>query len=165
MKTYQQHELTAEVLTKMFGDSCDWYSVLKNGKRVGTFSELRGKVLKAQAAAELKEKQKVAQSIQNKVDTKVSIKLAKEYFETEFKSAEVFINRTQPNIHINGCKCYIICGPTKKIRLGIMHHTKTFDEMIQEAGLEGTPNMSKNHVLFDRLTLEDAKDLIKLLCN
>lgn len=159
------HELTSDVLTQLFGDSSDWCSVFKNGKRVGTFAELRAKVIASQKRADHKAKQLAAQSILRKDETKQSVKNAKEYFETEFKDANVFINRTQPNIHINGCKCYIICGPTTKVRLGIMHHTKTFDDMIQEAGIEGTPNESKNHVLFDRLTLEDAKDLIKKLCS
>ena len=40
-KHYKLHELTTEVLVEMFGDSSDWYSVLKNGKRVGSFSDLR----------------------------------------------------------------------------------------------------------------------------
>lgn len=156
--------LTQEVLVSMFGDSKDWYSVLKNGKRVGSFSDLRKRVLAAQAAREAKERAKTKAKeyyAENKDD---AINDAKKYFESEIKNGEVFINRTQPNVHINGCKCYIICGVYGKIRLGILHHTLTFDEMQTISGVKGTPNTAKNHILFDNITLDEGKDLINLLC-
>ena len=163
-KHYQKHELTTEVLVKMFGDTADWYSILKNGRRVGTISDLRAAVLKRQEQEVKKLKQSKAQSELNKSNTVRSISDAKRFFETELKNAEVFINRTQPNVHINNCKCYIVCGPTSKVRLGVKHHTKTFDDMLQEAAIPGLPNADPNHILFDNLSLDDAKDLIKLLC-
>lgn len=164
-KIYQPHELTSEILTKMFGDSCDWYSVLKNGKRVGSFSDLRKIVIKKQEDELKKAKRKSDQNILNQKNTLKSISDAKRFFESEFKDSDVFINRTQPNLIVNGSRCYIICGPTDKIRLGILHKSKTFDDMLQESGVEGLPNASKNHILFDGLTLEDAKSLIKQLCD
>ncbi|ADG60122.1 inhibitor of host transcription [Acinetobacter phage Acj9] len=156
--------LTQEVLTKMFGDSSDWYSVLKNGKRVGSFADLRKAVLDKQERDRKKAKRAEEQSTLNKHNTKRSIEDTKRFFESSIKNGKVFINRTQPNIHINDCKCYIVCGPTNKIRLGIMHHTKSFDEMQNEAGIKGLPNMSKNHILFDNIDLDEAKALIDLLC-
>ena len=152
--------LTQEVLTKMFGDSCDWYSVLKNGKRVGSFVDLRKAVLKRQEQADKAERAKMLSAL-NKDD---NIREAKLFFEREIKNGECFINKSQPNVHINGCKCYIICGNSGKIRLGVMHSTMTFDEMQQMAGRPGKPNASKNHILFDNITLDEAKDLINLLC-
>ena len=163
-KHYKLHELTTEVLVEMFGDSSDWYSVLKNGKRVGSFSDLRKAIIKRQEKEASKLKQKREQSELNKSNTVRSTSDAKRFFESELKNAEVFINRTQPNIHVNNCKCYIVCGPTDKVRLGIKHHTKTFDDMLQEASIPGLPNADPNHILFDNLSLDDAKDLIKLLC-
>ncbi len=154
------YTLTAEVLTEIYGDSADWCSVFKNGKRVGYFADLRKEYLKTQALCDKKEKQKFhADLLKND-----SIKDAKKYFEENIKNGEVFINRTQPNVHINGCKCYIICGPTEYIQLGIMHSELTFDEMQQIAGIEGRPSTSKRHILFDALKYDQARDLINLLC-
>ncbi|EQA7786889.1 transcription termination factor Alc [Acinetobacter baumannii] len=154
------HSLTPEVLVEMFGDDKDWYSVLKNGKRVGSFADLRKLVLKRQALADAEERKKFHANLM-KDD---NIKEAKKYFDENLKNAEVFINETQPNIHINGSKCYIICGSSQKIRMSIMHKDLTFDEMQNISGLEGKPSTSKRHILFDGLTLEEAKDLIILLC-
>lgn len=152
--------LTPDVLVQIFGDSKDWCSVFKKGVRVGTFSELRGKVLKKQALADSAEKRKFhAALMKNDV-----IKETKEFFGKEFKNAEVFINRTQPNIHLNGHKCYIICGSGQAVRLGIHHAELTFDEMVQLSGREAKPNTNPNHALFSNLTLEDAKALINTLC-
>lgn len=154
------HTLTPEVLTEMFGDSSDWYSVLKNGKRVGSFADLRKRVLTAQAQKDKAERAKLLAAL-NKDD---HIREARMFFESEIKNGEVFINQSQPNVHINGCKCYIICGNGYAIRLGILHATMSFDEMQQMAGRKGKPNKAKNHILFDNITLEEGKDLINLLC-
>ena len=157
---YQMHQLTPDVLVEIFGDSKDWMSVLKNGKRVGTFSELRKRVLDAQARKDKDESRKVLAAIMKNDN----IAEAKKYFESNIKNAEVFINQTQPNVHLNGSKCYIICGSTEKVRLGIMHAEMTFDEMQNATGLEGKPNSSKRHILFDNLTHEEARDIILTLC-
>lgn len=152
--------LTPEVLVEMFGDTADWYSVLKDGKRVGSFSDLRKRVLKEQDKKDKLARQKMLAAL-NKDD---NIREAKMYFEGRIKNGEVFINESQPNIHINECKVYIICGSSPKIRLGIMHNEMTFDDMQQLSGREGKSGTSKRHILFDNLTLEEAADLIDLLC-
>lgn len=154
------HSLTPDVLVEMFGDSQDWYSVLKDGKRVGSFSDLRKKVLKKQELQDKAERQRFLAGL-NKDD---NIREAKKYFEGRIKNGEVFINETQPNIHINDCKVYIICGSSPKIRMGILHNEMTFDDMQQISGLEGKPTTCNRHILFDGLTLEDAADLIDLIC-
>lgn len=154
------HTLTAEVLTEMFGDTSDWYSVLKNGKRVGSFADLRKRVLTAQAQKDKAERAKLLGAL-NKDD---HIREAKMFFEREIKNGEVFINQTQPNVHINDCKCYIICGSAATIRLGVLHASMSFDDMQQLAGRPGRPSKAKNHILFDNITLDEAKDLINLLC-
>lgn len=152
--------LTPDVLVEMFGDSQDWYSVLKDGKRVGSFSDLRKLVLKKQQLADVAERKKLMASLA-KDD---NIREAKKFFEGRIKNGEVFINESQPNVHINDCKVYIICGSAAKIRMGIMHKDMTFDEMQQLSGREGKAGTSKRHILFDGLTLEDAVDLIDLIC-
>jgi hypothetical protein len=155
------YTLTPEVLVEMFGDSKDWYSVLKNGKRVGTFADLRKLVLKRQTLADVAERKKLAASLA-KDD---HIREAKRFFENRIKNGEVFINETQPNVLINGCKVYIICGTSPKIRMGILHKEATFDEMLIASGKDkAKPTTCKRHILFDGLDLEEAAELIDLLC-
>lgn len=158
---HTMHTLTPDVLVEMFGDEKDWYSVLKNGKRVGSFSDLRKLVLKRQTLADQKERKKFHDSLM----LSDNIREAKKFFEDRIKNGHVFINETQPNIHINGCKVYIICGATPKIRMGILHKEHTFEDMLIASGREKAKSTtSKRHILFDGLDFEEAADLIDLLC-
>ena len=145
--------LTQEVLTTLFGDSSDWYSVLKNGKRVGTFADLRKQVLTEQSR-----KNKV------KIDREDNIIEMEQFLGGRIKNGEVFINRSQPNVHINGHKCYITCSHTGRHRLGILHDTMTFDEMEQLAEIKGVPSASSRHILFNNVDNDQIIDLINLLC-
>lgn len=157
--------LTAEVLTEMFGDSCDWYSVLKNGKRVGTFSDLRKQVLHKQTLADKAEKKKFHDQI-------LKQKTIKETFEYLVKhapeNAEVFMNETQPNIHMNGNKIYIICGPVERVRMSITHKSLTFDEMqllIDHLGHSVRTNKTaKTHISFDGVLAEQVFEILQILC-
>ncbi|UJH94760.1 host transcription inhibitor [Acinetobacter phage vB_AbaM_DLP1] len=153
------HTLTPEVLVEMFGDDKDWCSVLKNGKRVGYFSDLRKEVLKRQALADKKERKKFHDSLM----LNDNIRETKRFFEDRLKNAHVFINETQPNVHLNGSKFYIICGATPKIRLGVTHKDLTFDEIVQLAEREARQSTSPRHALFSNLDLEEAAQLIELL--
>ena len=84
-KHYKLHELTTEVLVEMFGDSSDWYSVLKNGKRVGSFSDLRKAIIKRQEKEASKLKQKREQSELNKSNTVRSTSDAKRFLNLNLK--------------------------------------------------------------------------------
>lgn len=150
---YTVQTLTPEVLVEMFGDTSDWYSVLKNGKRVGTFADLRKQVLNEQAR-----KGKI------KLYREDNIIEMEKFLGERIKDAEVFINRSQPNLHINGCKCYITCSHTGKHRLGILHATMTFDDMQQLAEIKGVPSTSNRHILFNNVDNDQIVDLINLLC-
>lgn len=155
------HTLTPEVLVTIYGDSSDWCSVFKNGKRVGYFSDLRKDYLKKQALKDQAEKRKFHAELM-KDD---SIKSAKKFFEENLKDAHVFINETQPNVHINGSKCYIICGPTSKVRLSLLHSELSFDEMINLTGRDAKPSTSKRQALWDNLEYEEALEIITTLCS
>ena len=97
-KHYKLHELTTEVLVEMFGDSSDWYSVLKNGKRVGSFSDLRKAIIKRQEKEASKLKQKREQSELNKSNTVRSTSDAKRFFESELKNAATEQRLTNSNL-------------------------------------------------------------------
>lgn len=157
---YTAETLTPDVLVQLFGDSKDWCSVFKNGSRVGYFQDLRKQVLKKQALNDKNEKKKFHDQIMKNTN----IKEAKKFFEDRIKNGEVFINETQPNIHINGSKVYIICGNTPKIRMSITHKELEFDDMQIITERKGTPSTSKNHILFDALDLEEAAEIITTLC-
>ncbi|MGZ7278213.1 transcription termination factor Alc, partial [Streptococcus pyogenes] len=46
--------------------------------------------------------------------------------------AEVMINISQPNVHVNGCKCYIIVDPIYgKHRLGVSNPRLSASEMAE----------------------------------
>ena len=150
---YTMQSLTPEVLTTLFGDSSDWYSVHKNGKRVGSFSDLRKKVLDEQA-----------RQSKTKILREDNILEMEKFLGERIKNGEVFINRSQPNLHINGCKCYITCSHTGRHRLGILHATMTFDEMQQLAETIGVPSVSNRHILFNNVDNDQIIELISLLC-
>ncbi|AZU98633.1 hypothetical protein [Acinetobacter phage AbTZA1] len=153
------HTLTEDVLVEMFGDSKDWCSVFKDGKRVGYFADLRKEVLKRQTLADKKERKKFHDSLM----LNDNISETKRFLESRLKNAHVFINETQPNVHLNGSKFYIICGATPKIRMGVTHKELDFDQIVQLAEREARQSSSKRHALFSNLDLEEAAQLIELL--
>lgn len=159
------YTLTAPVLTEMFGDDCDWYSVLKNGKRVGTFSELRAKVLHKQQLEDKAERKK----FHDKIMKQKTIKETFDYLEQNApKNANVFMNQTQPNIHMNGHKVYVVCGPVEKVRMSITHKSLSFDEMqlmIEHLGYSVRSNKSaKTHISFDGVMPEQIFGILNILC-
>lgn len=145
--------LTQDVLVSLFPEGVRNYSGLTIKGKHYTFAELRKQVLDKQS----KKSKTKFQRAENVLEMKKML-------EDKIKNGEVFINKSQPNVHINGCKCYIICGAAGRHRLGIMHKDATFDDMQAIAGIEGTPSTSKRHILFSGLLFDDLVDLINLLC-
>ncbi|WWS25134.1 hypothetical protein vBKpnAMK6_00180 [Klebsiella phage vB_Kpn_AM_K6] len=83
--------------------------------------------------------------------------------------AEVFKNITQPNVHANGCKCYVIVDPIYgKHRLGIMHRELNYSEMAEyvEACFKCSPSESSDrHILISGLSRDDIVEVILKLCS
>ena len=150
---HSMQTLTQAKLIELFPEGTpDWAGISIKGVH-HTFSTLRARVLQEQAkksGTQLKREE--------------NVKEMHHMLEDKIKNGEVFINQTQPNVHINGCKCYITCGSGGKHRLGIVHAEASFDDMQQLAGVKGTPSTSKKHILFNNLTFEEICNMIKLLC-
>lgn len=80
--------------------------------------------------------------------------------------AEIFINQTQPNVVLNGHKCYITVEPIyNQHRLGIMHKSldaNTMASMVTDFRISSSPH--ENHVLWNGLSQDDIVETIIKLC-
>lgn len=161
--------ITLEMIISAYGDRADDFYIWKGRKRIGYISDLRRQY-------SMKQKTKaVAKEYRDRKSEEMNEALP-EYRE-EFKDwisdqlvkedCMIFINQTQPNIHINGCKCYIILNPMTNIhRLGIMHQSKSYDEMALEIDnrFKLQSCSSERHILINGVTQDDILELIKQLC-
>lgn len=150
---YTLEKLTHQKLHELFPGTPNWCGITIKGKH-HTYAELRAQVLKEQdrkGTSNLRKSNHIEEM--------------KRVLEMEFPKADVFINKTQPNVHINGCKCYIICTSAATYRLGIMHKETSFDDMQTIAEMQGVPSASKRHILFNYIDQETLIKLIKLLCH
>lgn len=161
--------ITNEMLVEKFGDRHDGISVYKGQRRVGYLTDLRQTFAK-EGRKKTKQKEynnKAAEARNEAMPESVgAMKLFLESHLTKY-DAEVFINETQPNVHINGCKCYITVDPIYgKHRLGISHCEMTADEMASE--IEGFPiskSPSRSHILMNTLSQDDIIEVIVKLCS
>lgn len=159
--------ISNEMVVAEFGDRHDGISVYKGAKRVGFLSDLR-LTLGRKAAAKIKSKaystkltEERREAMPQAVDNMV------EFLSNNLPNAEVFINITQPNVHIDGHKFYVICDPlTDKFnRLGIVHSELSSDEVA--ALIDNSHKVqseSARHVLVNGLSRDDIIEVIKKLC-
>lgn len=161
--------ISTDMLVKAYGDSTDGISIFKGSKRVGYISSLREDFSK-------KAKRKTVQKEFNNRRTEQSRDLMPEAVE-EMKvflenqlakyDCEVFINQTQPNVHINGCKCYITVNPlTGKHRLGISNPNKDSSEMAEQIDpcFKISASDAPHHILANGLERDDIVEAIIQVC-
>lgn len=82
--------------------------------------------------------------------------------------ADVMINISQPNVHVNGCKCYIIVDPIYgKHRLGVSNPRRTASEMAEDVDtcfkIQASP--AEHHVLINGMSADDIVQAIIKLCS
>jgi cellobiose phosphorylase len=160
--------ITNEMLVEKYGDRHDGISVYKGSRRVGYLTDLR------MAYAKDNKKRKKQKEYNNKVTEArreampEAVNEMKEFLENQLAkhNAEVFINETQPNVHINGCKCYITVDPIyNKHRLGIYHPEMSSSDMADEiSGFTISKSDSEHHVLWNSMTRDDIVETIIKLC-
>lgn len=127
--------ITNEMLVAKYGDRHDGISIYKGSKRVGYITDLRT------AFAKDNKKRKAQKEYSNKVAEArreampEAVEEMKDFLENQLSKhgADVFINISQPNVHLNGHKCYITVDPVYgKHRLGIIHASMDSSEMAEE---------------------------------
>lgn len=159
--------ISNDMVVAEFGDRHDGISVYKGQKRVGFLSDLR-LTLGRKAAAKVKQKAySTKQTEERREAMPQAVEAMVEFLTNNLPKAEVFINITQPNVHIDGHKFYIICDPlTDKFnRLGIVHSELSSDEVA--ALIDNSHKVqseSAKHVLVNGLSRDDIIEVIKKLC-
>lgn len=160
--------ITNDMVVASFGDRHDGLSVWKGTKRVGYLSDLRA-ALGRNKSKSLKQKEynnRVSEERREKLPE--AVQEMKSFLESYLSNTDavVFINISQPNVHINGHKCYIIVDPIyEKHQLGIMHKELTYDDMASLIpSFSCSSSTSRNHILFRGLSSDDIINTIFKLC-
>lgn len=161
-------QITNETVVAAFGDRHDGIWVYKGLKKVGYLSDLRT-ALSRSASKRSKQKEyndRISEERREKMPE--AVQEMKTFLESYLANtgAEIFINISQPNVHINGHKCYIIVDPIyEKHQLGIMHKNMTYDDMASEIpSFSCSSSTSRNHILFRGLSSDDIINTIFKLC-
>lgn len=160
--------ISNDQIVEHFGDRHDGIFVYKGLKTVGYLTDLRI-ALSRKASLKLKQKE-----YSNKVNEERNEKMPeaveemREFLDNNLSKfgCEVFVNITQPNVHVNGCKCYIIVDPIRgKHQLGIMHRELSYDLMAAEIpGFSCSNTNSTRHILFRGMSKDDLIETIKKIC-
>ena len=161
--------ISNDMIVDVYGDRHDGIYVYKGSKNVGFLTDLRKKLA---SDNKLKTKQKEyrnKKSEERKEALHESVPEMVDFLKNHLVKydAEVFINQTQPNVHINGCVCYVVVEPlTLQHRLGIKHPVLTQDDMADEVGNQFriSASDSTNHILLNGLSQDDIVEVIIKLC-
>ncbi|BBC78293.1 inhibitor of host transcription [Escherichia phage EcS1] len=161
--------ITNEMVMAQYGDRHDGISIFKGSKTIGYITDLRI------AMARNLSKRKKQKEYNNKVTEARrdampdAVEEMKSFLENQLGKygAEVFINISQPNVHLSGNKCYIIVDPIYgNHRLGIQHSRLTADEMASmvETCFKISASDSPHHILINNMTQDDIFETIVKLC-
>lgn len=160
--------ITNEMLVEKYGDRHDGICVYNGGKTVGYLTDLRIAFAKDQKKRK-KQKEYNNQTTEKRRELMgYAVEEMKQYLETHLckYGAEVMINISQPNVHLNGHKCYITVEPIYGAhRLGIQHASMTADEMANEVEFKISASDAPHHILMNGLTPDDIVETIIKLCS
>ena len=158
-----------DVVAHFEGTSHDGIYVYKGQKKLGFISDLRV-TMGRKLAAKFKQKQYSTKQVEERREAMpAAVEEMRSFLENQMSKygAEVKINITQPNVHLNGHKCYIICDPLsdKFNRLGIKHLYKTGEDMAFELnGYKTQLDKAPKHILVNNLSRDEIVEVIKKLC-
>lgn len=161
--------ITNDMIVHAFGDRHDGIYVYKQNRNLGFLTDFRRKL-----ATEMKSKVKQKEYRNKKCEERKealheSVPEMVEFLKNNLKlDAEVFINQTQPNVHVNGHVCYVVVEPlTLQHRLGIKHKYMSQDDMAGEVGTQFRISASDNinHILLNGLSQDDIVETIHKLCS
>lgn len=161
--------ISVNEVVKKYGTHTDGISVYKNRAKIGYITDLR------LAMARDISKNKKQKEYRNKVCEQrreampEAVIEMKEFLDNQLGKfeAEIFINITQPNVHLNGHKCYIVVDPIyNKHRLGILHKTMDSYDMIESLGsnYRFSECETRNHILINSIERDDIIEVIKKIC-
>lgn len=161
--------ITTEMVVEAYGDTTDGISVFKGNRRVGYITDLKkdlAKQVKRKTTIKEYRNRRLEQARDMLPDAVEEMKV---FLENQFAKydCEVFINQTQPNVHINSCKCYIIVNPlTGKHRLGISNPNRSASDMAEDvaACFKISKSPAEHHILINGLSQDDIIEVIKTLC-
>ena len=161
--------ITNEMLVNKFGDRHDGISIYKGERRVGYLTDLRQTFAK-EGRKKTKQKEYNTKATEARKEAMPeAVGAMKLFLESHLTKhgAEVFINETQPNVHINGSKCYIVVDPIYgKHRLGISHSELDSNDMAAMIDEFPISNSSaRRHVLWNSLSQDDIVEVIVKLCS
>lgn len=163
--------ITAEELVEIYeGTHHDDIRVFKGSRPLGYITDLRIAYSRDQ------KRQKARKEYTNRVNEERAEKMPAAVDEmvsfldshlTKF-GAEVMVNISQPNVHVNGCKCYIIVDPIYgKHRLGVSNPRRSAAEMAEDVDtcfkIQNSP--AEHHILINGMSQDDIVQAIIKLCS
>lgn len=163
--------ISNDMVVSKYGTHHDGISVFNGNRRVGFITDLRIHMARAEAT---RKKQKEYSNKVNEARAEAlpeAVEEMREYLDNQLTKygAEVFINISQPNVHANGCKCYVIVDPIYgKHRLGVLHRELDFSQMAEEIEpcFKLTPSEHSNrHILISGMSRDDIVEAIIKLCS
>ncbi|UVD32625.1 hypothetical protein ENTB43_204 [Enterobacter phage Entb_43] len=163
--------ITAEELVEIYeGTHHDGIRIFKNSRPLGYITDLRVAYSRDQ------KRQKARKEYSNRVNEERAEKMPEAVEEMRSfldnhlakYGAEVMINISQPNVHVNGCKCYIIVDPIYgKHRLGVSNPRLSASEMAEMVDpcfkIQNSP--AEHHILINGLSQDDIVQAIIKLCS
>lgn len=154
-------------LVNKYGTSTDGIFVYNGNSKVGYLTDLRISTAKSESKR-LKQKEYTNQinelRAERMPEAVQEMCMFLESYLTKF-GANVFINISQPNIHLNGVKYYVIVDPIYgKHSLGVLHPTLTFGDMAIIIDKNASPSQSNNHILFRSLDQDEIINVVLKLC-
>lgn len=163
--------ITAEELVEIYeGTHHDGIRVFKNSRPLGYITDLRV------AYSRDVKRQKQRKEYNNRISEERAEKLPAAVEEMRLfldsqltkYGADVFVNISQPNVHVNDCKCYIVVDPIYgKHRLGVSNPRRTASEMAEdvETCFKIQQSPAEHHVLINGLSQDDIVEAIIKLCS
>ncbi len=162
--------ITNEMIVIKYGDRHDGIQVYKGNRRVGYLTDLRRDMFNAKKSRTKQKEYNNKAAEARREAMPEAVEEMKDFLENQLSKygAEVFINISQPNVHLNGNKCYITVDPVHgKHRLGIIHVSMDSSEMAEEVDTlyKLSPCVSDRQILINSIERDAIVETIIKLCN
>lgn len=164
------NQITGDELVEIYeGTHHDGIRVFKGQRQIGYITDLRVAYSRDQ------KRQKARKEYTNRINEERAEKMPEavnemvDFLKNNLRMpADVMINISQPNVHVNGCKCYIIVDPMHgKHRLGVSNPNRTASEMALDvdSSFKIQKSPAEHHILINGLSQDDIVEHIRKLCS
>lgn len=163
--------ISNDAVVAQYGTHHDGIFIYDGTKKVGFITDLRRNIASNQKTKAAQKKYSTRKTEERREAMPAAVEEMLEFLSNQLSKlgAEVFINISQPNVHLNGHKIYVICDPLTNTynRLGIQHKEMTACEMAEEIGAsyKVQTDSSPKHILVNNLSRDDIVEVIKKLCS